>query len=121
MNPRSFLTLLVITLGFAIGAGWVIVSKDTGTGVRGEGRVMFPGLVAKINDVRRVKVTRGTGTSTLIGTEKDGKLICNLKELYGYAGPLVSVRAVAAGLAQSAAIEATTTRPAKYKKIRVVR
>ncbi|MCZ6636711.1 MAG: DUF4340 domain-containing protein [Alphaproteobacteria bacterium] len=119
MNPRSFLVLLGVTAAFTFAAGAVIVSKDTGTGVRGEGRIMFPGLVTKVNDVRRVKVTRGTGTATLVGTTKDGKVSWTLKELYGYRVPLVSVRAVAAGLAQIAAIEAKTTRPAKYPKIRV--
>jgi hypothetical protein len=119
MTPKSFLVLLATTVVFAVAAGWVVVSKDTGTGVRGEGRVMFPGLVAKVNDVRRVKVTRGTGTSTLVASEKGGKVSWTLTELYGYPVPLISVRAVAAGLAQIAAIEAKTTRPAKYPKINV--
>jgi hypothetical protein len=119
MNPRSFLILLVMTAVFALGAVTMIISRDTGTGVRGEGTVMFPGLVDKVNDVRRVKVTRGTGTSTLVATQKDGKVAWNLTELYNYPVPLLSVRAVAAGMAQVARIEAKTTRPAKYSKIRV--
>jgi hypothetical protein len=119
MNPKSFLILLVATAVFALGAATMIVSRDTGTGVRGEGTAMFPGLVGKINDVRRVKVTRGTGTSTLVATEKDGKVAWTLTELFRYPIPLISVRAVAAGMAQVARIEAKTTRPAKYSKIRV--
>jgi len=119
MNPKSFLVLLVTTIVFAFAAGSVIVSRDSGTGVRGEGRIMFPGLVTKVNDVRRVKVTRGTGSATLVGTTKNGKVTWTLKELYDYPVPLISVRAVAAGLAQIAAIEAKTTRPAKYPKIQV--
>ena len=119
MNRKSFLVLLVVTAAFAAAAGAVMVSRDTGTGVRGEGRLMFPDLVTKVNDVRRVKVTRGTGIATLVGTEKDGEVNWTLTELYGYPVPLLSVRAVAAGLAQVAAIEAKTTRPAKYPKIRV--
>ncbi len=119
MTPRSFLTLALITLVFAAGAIWMELSRDTGTGVRGEGRVLFPGLVEKVNDVRRVKVTRGSGTSTLVATEKDGRVSWKIEELYGYPVPLASVRAVAAGLAQVAVIEAKTTRPAKYPKIHV--
>ncbi len=117
MNPKSFLVLLVVTAVFAIGAATMIVSRDTGTGVRGEGTVMFPDLIGKVNDVRRVKVTRGTGTSTLVATKKDGKDTWKLVELFGYPVPLLSVRAVAAGMAQVARIEAKTTRPAKYPKI----
>lgn len=117
ISPRSFLILLVMTVAFAIGAAAMIVSRDTGIGIRGEGTLMFPDLIDKVNDVRRVKVTRGTGTSTLVATEKDGKVAWNLKELYDYPVPLLSVRAVAAGMAQLAAIEAKTTRPAKYPKI----
>ena len=98
MNPKSFLVLLVTTIVFAFAAGSVIVSRDSGTGVRGEGRIMFPGLMTKVNDVRRVKVTRGTGSATLVGTAKDGKVTWTLKELYGYPVPLISVRAVAASL-----------------------
>jgi hypothetical protein len=119
MNPKSFLILLVTTAVFALGAVTMIISRDTGTGVRGEGTLMFPGLVDKVNDVRRVKVTRGTGTSTLVATEKDGKVAWTLTELHNYPVPLLSVRAVAAGMAQVARIEAKTTRPAKYPKIRV--
>ncbi|MDX1484501.1 MAG: DUF4340 domain-containing protein [Alphaproteobacteria bacterium] len=119
MSPKSFLALLAITVVFAVAAAWITWSRDTGIGIRGEGTLMFPDLAAKVNDVRRVKVTRGTGTSTLVATEKDGQVSWSLKELYDYPVPLISVRAVAAGMAQLAAIEAKTTRPAKYPKIRV--
>jgi hypothetical protein len=119
MNLKPFLVLLVVTAMLATGAATMIASRDAGTGVRGEGTMMFPGLVGKVNDVRRVKVTRGTGTSTLVATEKDGKVTWKLIELFGYPVPLLSVRAVAAGMAQVARIEAKTTRPTKYPKIRV--
>ena len=119
MNPKSFFALLVVTIAAAAAAAAMIASRDTGTGVRGEGTVMFPGLIGKVNDVRRVKVTRGTGTSTLVASTKDGKDTWKLIELYGYPVPLLSVRAVAAGMAQVARIEAKTTRPANYAKIRV--
>lgn len=119
MSPRAFIALLFVTVAAAIGAGAVILSRDTGTGVRGEGRILFPELAAKVNDVRRIKVTRGGGTATLVGTETDGEVRWKLEELYGYPVPLSSVRAVAAGLARVAAIEAKTTMPSKYPKIRV--
>jgi len=119
MNPISFLILLVTTAVFAIGAASLTISRDINTGVRGEGTLMFPDLVGKVNDVRRVKVTRGTGTSTLVAKEKGGKVTWSLTELFYYPVPLLSVRAVAAGMAQVARIEAKTTRPAKYSKIRV--
>ncbi len=119
MNPKSFLILLIFAVASAIGATALITARDTGAGIRGEGTVMFPGLVGRVNDVRRVKITRGTGTSTLVATTKDGKDSWKLLELYGYPVPLISVRAVAAGMAQVASIEAKTTRPAKYSKIRV--
>ncbi|HSR54795.1 MAG TPA: hypothetical protein VLN73_01040, partial [Alphaproteobacteria bacterium] len=74
MSPKSFLALALITLVFAAGAAWMVATQDTGTGVRGEGRILFPDLVTKVNDVRRVKVTQGTGTSTLVAEEKDGEV-----------------------------------------------
>ena len=119
MTPRSFLILLFVTAICAAAAVSVVISKDTGTGVRGEGKIMFPGLESKVNDVRRIKVTRGSGTATLQSALQNGEVKWSLKELHDYPVPLVSVRAIAAGVARIAAIEAKTTRPAKYPKIRV--
>lgn len=119
MTPRAFIVLLVVTAAAAAGAASVIVSRDTGTGIRGEGRLLFPELAGKVNDVRRIEVTRGNGTATLVATEEDGAVQWNLKELHGYPVPLSSVRAVAAGMARVAAVEAKTTMPSKYPRIRV--
>ena len=120
MTPKSFLTLLVLTITITAAAFWVTISSDSGTGIRGDGRILFPDLATQVNDVRRIKITRASGTSTLVATTtKDGKVNWALKELYNYPAPLVSVRAVAAGMASIAVIEAKTNRAAKYLKIRV--
>ncbi|MGY9006404.1 MAG: hypothetical protein ACKVJQ_10010 [Alphaproteobacteria bacterium] len=124
MTSKSFLTLLILTITITAAAFWVTISSDSGTGIRGDGRILFPDLATQVNDVRRIKITRASGTSTLIATTtldgtKDGKVNWALKELYNYPAPLISVRAVAAGMASIAVIEAKTNRAAKYLKIRV--
>lgn len=119
MSLKSFATLLVITVLAVIGATWITVSRDTGSGLRGDGTLMFPGLADRVNDVRTIKVTRSTFVSTLESTEKDGKLAWSLKERFGYPVPIEIVRAVAAGMAQLRQVEAKTSRPQLYGRIQV--
>lgn len=119
MSRRAFLSLLIVTVAAAGAAAWVLSARDTGAGVRGEGRPMFPHLAAHANDVRRVRVTRSTGTATLERTKKGDTLAWSLKELHGYPVPIESLRAVVGGMASVAAIEAKTTLEKKYPKIRV--
>jgi hypothetical protein len=119
MSPRAFVALLVVTVIVAVAAAWITVARDTGTGVRGEGTLMFEGLAGRVNDVRRIVVTRADGPSTIESAEKDGELSWSLKELYGYPVPFEMVRGVAAGMAQLRAIEPKTARPALYGRIHV--
>lgn len=119
MSRKSFLALFVVTLIAAVLAGWLTVARNTGSGLRGDGTVMFPGLADRVNDVRLIKVTRAGFTSTVESTEKDGKISWSLKELYGYPVPIEIVRAVAAGMAQLRQIEAKTARPKLYGRIHV--
>lgn len=119
MTPKSFLILLVITVLTAAAAIGISVTRDTGSGVRGDGTVMFEGLASRINDVATIKVTRAGEVSTLESTLKDGTRQWRLKEKDGYPVPIEIVRAVAAGMAQLRAIEAKTSRPALYPRLHV--
>jgi hypothetical protein len=119
MSPKSFTKLLAITLVALLAAAWLTLARDSGTGVRGDGTLMFENLAERINDVARIKVTRADGVSTLESTVKDGKRQWSLKELYGYPVPIEIVRAVGAGAAQLRLIEAKTARPKLYSRLHV--
>lgn len=119
MSLKSFATLLVITIIAALAATWITIARHSGSGLRGDGTVMFPDLAERVNDVRTIKVTRADYTSTLESHDKDGKLTWSLKELYGYPAPIEIVRAVAAGMAQLRQVEAKTARPRLYGRIHV--
>lgn len=119
MSVRSFAILFVVAMTAALVATWVTIARDTGSGLRGDGTVMFPGLAERVNDVRTIKVVRGGFTSTLEGKEKDGAVAWSLKERDGYPVPIEIVRAVAAGMAQLRQIEAKTARPRLYDRIHV--
>lgn len=119
MSLKSFATLLVITIIAALAATWITIARHSGSGLRGDGTLMFPGLAERVNDVRTIKVTRADYTSTLESRDRDGKLTWSLKELYGYPAPIEIVRAVAAGMAQLRQVEAKTSRPRLYGRIHV--
>jgi hypothetical protein len=119
MTPMSFAKLLVITLIAVLAATWLTIVRDTGSGLRGDGTLMFEDLATRVNDVARIKVTRTDGVSTLESAVKDGKRQWSLKELYGYPVPIEIVRAVAAGAAQLRLIEAKTARPNLYGRLHV--
>lgn len=119
MSAKSFATLFVVTLIAVLAATWLSITRDTGSGLRGDGTLMFTGLEGRVNDVRTIKVTRAAFTSTVEATEKDGKVNWSLKERAGYPVPIEIVRAVAAGMAQLRQIEAKTARPRLYGRIHV--
>jgi hypothetical protein len=119
MSVRSFAILFAVAMTAALIAAWVTIARDTGSGLRGDGTVMFPGLAERVNDVRTIKVVRGAFTSTLEGKEIDGAVAWSLKERDGYPVPIEIVRAVAAGMAQLRQIEAKTARPRLYARIHV--
>ncbi len=119
MSPKSFAILFAITLIAVLAAVGITVTRDTGSGVRGDGTLMFEGLIARVNDVATLKVTRGGEVSTIESTLKDGARQWYLKEKNGYPVPVEIVRAVAAGVAQLRAVEAKTARPALYGRLKV--
>ncbi|MFM2130762.1 MAG: hypothetical protein RL477_2308 [Pseudomonadota bacterium] len=119
MSLKSFATLLAITLVAVLAAAWITVTRDVGSGLRGDGAIMFPGLADRVNDVRTIKVIRADYTSTLESRESGGKIAWSLKERYGYPVPIEIVRAVAAGMAQLRQVEAKTARPRLYGRIHV--
>ncbi|MGE0653754.1 MAG: hypothetical protein AB7P12_18710, partial [Alphaproteobacteria bacterium] len=119
MSVRSFAILFAVAMTAALIAAWITIARDTGSGLRGDGTVMFPGLAERVNDVRTIKAVRGGFTSTLEGKEIDGAVAWSLKERDGYPVPIEIVRAVAAGMAQLRQIEAKTARPRLYPRIHV--
>jgi hypothetical protein len=119
MSVRSFAILFAVAMTAALIAAWVTIARDTGSGLRGDGELMFPDLAGRVNDVRIIKVVRANFVSTVEGKEKDGSVTWSLKERDGYPVPIEIVRAVAAGMAQLRQIEAKTARPRLYGRIHV--
>jgi len=119
MSQKSFAILFIVTLVAVIAAFGITVSRDTGSGIRGDGTLMFEGLTARINDVATLKTTRAGKVSTIESTLKGGTREWRLKEKYGYPVPVEIVRAVAAGVAQLRAVEAKTARATLYGRLNV--
>lgn len=119
MRGSSFIGLLAVTIVTLAAAVWTIAERDIGAGVRGEGRLMFPMLAERANDVRKIVVTAPYGTATLEAEGTGEDIQWTLDELYDYPVPLESVRAVVLGLARLAAIEPKTEMESKYSRIRV--
>lgn len=119
MTRNAFLSLLVVTALALAAAVWTLAQRDGSTGVRGDGRVLFPQLAARANDVREIMVIRNDGTATLESTGPADQLEWSLRELHGYPVPLESVRAIVAGLSRLAVIEAKTSLEKNYPRLRV--
>ncbi len=114
MSLRAFLTLLTITAIAVAAAMFVIGSRDSALG--GASRApMFPGLMARLEEVATIKVTRAGGEATI---ERKAKAWV-LKEVSSYPADMEKVREVLIGLAQLETMEPKTKRADRYAKLEV--
>jgi len=113
MSPRTFTFIAAATaIAFALAA--FSFGRDRGyQPVAGTGDKVFPGLLARVNDVTRLVVDEPKGKITLT---KDGNKWA-LKESEGYAGRTIKIRRAILGLAQLRLLEAKTRKKENYSKL----
>lgn len=114
MSLRGFLVLLTITAIAVAAAVFVIGARDTALG--GASRaLMFPGLMARFDEVATIKVTRAGGEATIERKERAWVV----KEASSYPADMEKVREVLIGLAQLETMEPKTRRADRYAKLEV--
>jgi len=114
MSLRGFLVLLTITAIAVAAAVFVIGARDTALG--GASRaLMFPGLMARLEEVATIKVTRADGEATIERKERAWVV----KEASSYPADMEKVREVLIGLAQLETMEPKTRRADRYAKLEV--
>ena len=114
MSLRGFLVLSLITAIAVAAAVFVIAERDTALG--GASRaLMFPGLMARLEEVATIKVTRAGGEATIERKERAWVV----KEASSYPADMEKVREVLIGLAQLETMEPKTRRADRYAKLEV--
>ncbi len=114
MSLRAFLILFTIT-AIAVAAA-VIVTAQRDSALGGASRApMFPGLMARLEEVATIKVSRADGEATIERKERAWVL----KEVSSYPADMEKVREVLIGLAQLETIEPKTKRVDRYAKLEV--
>ena len=109
---RSILVLAVVT---AVAVGAVLsIDREPGA-VAGSGALVFPGLLDRVNDVARIRVTGNEGTFTLA---RDGEIwVVEEKERYPAEPDMMhNLILGAAGLRR---VEPKTSNPGHYPKLRL--
>ena len=115
MSLRGFLVLLTISAIAVAAAVFVIGARDTALGGGATRALMFPGLMARLEEVATIKVTRAGGEATIERKERAWVL----KEASSYPADMEKVREVLIGLAQLETMEPKTKRADRYAKLEV--
>ena len=110
MRSKALLILILVTVVIAVVA--VLARREEG-GVADAGKLLFPSLLDKINDVTTVV---GVGRGETVTLERDGNRWV-VAEKEGYPADQDKVRQLVIGTARLRRIEAKTSNPDLYAKI----
>jgi len=113
MNAKNLIILTVITLIVVVAA--MLLTQPPKETVTTEKQLVFPNLMAALNDVAQIQMATKDEKFTL---QRQGNQWL-LKEKHNYPVALEKVRNVLYGLAELATLEAKTADPARYAKIGV--
>lgn len=113
MNAKTFTIMGVIAVVLAGAALWV--SQHGETTPPGTGQPVFPGLMAKINDVAEIGVSAPRGTITIVRKGESW----GVKEKHRYPAHMGKVRGAIIGLGELKILEAKTRKPEFYEKLGV--
>ena len=110
MRSKALLILILVTVAIVVVA--VLARREEG-GVADAGKLLFPSLLDKINDVTTVV---GVGRGETVTLERDGNRWV-VAEKEGYPADQDKVRQLVIGTARLRRIEAKTSNPDLYAKI----
>lgn len=115
MTPKAFRIILVVTGLAVLGAALAVGMREeplqsASSGVAAEEKLVFPGLLDRLNDVRSLIVRHVGGQLTL--EQKDGHW--GLAEREGYPARGDKVRDALLAMAQLRLVEPKTAKPERY-------
>ena len=113
MNTRTFTIMGVVTV-VLVGAALWVSQRGEPTPPR-TGQPVFPGLMAKINDVTEIGVSAPGGTVTIVRQGESW----GVKEKHHYPAHMGKVRQAIIGLGELKLLEAKTRKPEFYEKLGV--
>jgi len=113
LTPRTFSVLALVTAAAVGAAAFSLVKQDRFASADTGGRFL-PGLVDKINDVRRLEVVTGSGPMTFERSADDRWI---LLESDGYPARAERIRKAVLGLAELRTFEAKTAKEEWHAKL----
>lgn len=116
MRTRSLVALAAVTAVAVAAAGVVVYQREQTPQTVEAPAELFPGLLAKVNDVQ-VLAVHLPGQSFTVRREGDG---WTMPEKHGYPVKFETVKQAVVGMASLKPREAKTAKPENYAKIRVV-
>ena len=109
---RSLLILAVATLAAVVAA--LAMKTETGdSAIPGEGELVFPGLLSRVDEVRRIRAVSGGETFTLA---HDGER-WTMSERDGYRAVADKIHKLVVGTAGLERLEPKTSDPARYSRL----
>ena len=114
MKPRTLVILALATLVLAI-AAVVVDTRGRATSSANGGKLLFPGLEARINDVAKITVATGDHKFTVARADGGWAVV----DKYDYPAKFEVVKSTLVGLAQLRTVEAKTAEPSLYPRIEV--
>jgi len=116
MKPKTFTALAAATAVAVLAAAVSLQRGDDGDFAAGAGAPVFPGLLARVNDVARVEIQYSDGAITIVDSQggKDG---WRVQESDGYPARTVKVKRSVLGLARLTLLEPKTRKKEKYAKL----
>jgi hypothetical protein len=109
-STKTLVVLALVTLAFALAA---VFTRQQSTAIPQQGALLFPQLLARLNDTAEIVGTSHDATFTL--ARQDGAWV--VKEKHGYRADADKVRRLLIGTAELRRIEPKTSNPALYAQI----
>lgn len=116
MERKNFTILALATLAIVIGAAIAVTMRESSVSNQFAGRMFYPDLQAKINDISLLVVTKG---DTVITVEQSDNGAWTVKEKQGYPANFGQIKEVILAMASFSFIEKKTNRPELYQKLGV--
>jgi hypothetical protein len=119
MTRRAFLILLVLAVVVGSAATVVSINRQGAIAPQTKPELVFPGLIAHLNDVARIEVVKAGEKATLTRNGQGEDAPWLLVEAGNYPGKIDRIRQALIGLGQIETTEAKTHLPDHYAKLEV--
>jgi hypothetical protein len=114
MKTKSLIILALVTAVAVAGAAWAVVDRQRMASVAEVPDALFPGLIDKVNDVRRVEISAPRLKFAIVRGE-DGNW--SVPERNGYPVKFETVKQAVVGIAGLRPLEVKTARPELHGKL----